>query len=113
MQDPHLQPACYAILWSLLQAWLNGTASTICADVVSMNHTSILMRVPIDWLQETVGSLQSNAVCQAMAALLLANIHAPDFKPAITLTDLRDSHSIFWLDGFTNMYYAAPDAATA
>lgn len=78
-----------------------------------MNHTSILMRVPIDWLQETVGSLQSNAVCQAMAALLLANIHAPDFKPAITLTDLRDSHSIFWLDGFTNMYYAAPDAATA
>ena len=46
-----------------------------------------------------------------MAALLLANIHAPDFKPAITLTDLRDRHSIFWLDGFSIMYYAAPDAA--
>lgn len=48
-----------------------------------------------------------------MAALLLANIHAPDFKPAITLTDLRDRHAIFWLDGFSIMYYAAPDAATA
>ena len=48
-----------------------------------------------------------------MAALLLANIHAPDLKPAITLTDLRDSHSIFWLDGLSIMYYAAPDAATA
>ncbi len=40
-----------------------------------------------------------------MAALLLANIHAPDFKPAITLTDLRDRHAIFWLDGFSIMYY--------
>jgi len=48
-----------------------------------------------------------------MAALLLANIHAPDFRPAITLTDLQDSHSIFWLDRFSIMYYAAPDAATA
>ena len=40
-----------------------------------------------------------------MAALLLANIHAPDFKAAITLTDLRDIHSTFWLDGLTIMYY--------
>ena len=62
--------------------------------------------------QEEVGG-QSKAACQAMAALLLANIHAPDFKPATTLTDLRDRHTIFWLDGFSIMYYAAPDAATA
>ncbi|KAL0019266.1 hypothetical protein WJX77_007151 [Trebouxia sp. C0004] len=61
---------------------------------------------------DAVGT-QSKAACQAMAALLLANIHAPDFRPAITLTDLQDSHSIFWLDGFSIMYYAAPDAATA
>ncbi|KAL3148966.1 hypothetical protein ABBQ32_001823 [Trebouxia sp. C0010 RCD-2024] len=66
-----------------------------------------------DATQENVVSLQSKAACQAMAALLLANIHAPDLKPAITLTDLRDSHSIFWLDGLNIMYYAAPDAATA
>ncbi|DBA90552.1 TPA: hypothetical protein ACH3X1_003800 [Trebouxia sp. C0004] len=66
-----------------------------------------------DVVQENVVSLQSKAACQAMAALLLANIHAPDFKPAITLTDLKDSHSIFWLDGLSIMYYAAPDAATA
>ena len=72
-------------------------------------HT--LMGLPVDPLQEV--SLQSKAACQAMAALLLANIHAPDLKPAITLTDLRDNHSIFWLDGLSIMYYAAPDAATA
>ena len=71
------------------------------------------MGLSVDPLQEHVVSLQSKAACQAMAALLLANIHAPDLKPAITLTDLRDSHSIFWLDGLSIMYYAAPDAATA
>ena len=64
-------------------------------------------------LQQGDVSIQSKAACQAMAALLLANLHAPDFKPAITLTDLKDTHSIFWLDGFSIMYYAAPDAATA
>ena len=64
-------------------------------------------------LQQDEVSMQSKAACQAMAALLLANIHVPDFKPAITLTDLKDRHSIFWLDGFSIMYYAAPDAATA
>ena len=64
-------------------------------------------------LQQDEVSIQSKAACQAMAALLLANIHAPDFKPAITLTDLKDKHSIFWLDGFSIMYFAAPDAATA
>lgn len=48
-----------------------------------------------------------------MAALLLANIHALDFKPAVTLTDLKDIHSIFWLNEFSIMYYAAPNAATA
>ena len=64
-------------------------------------------------LQQDEVSIQSKAACQAMAALLLANIHAPDFKPAITLTDLGDRHSIFWLDGFSIMYYAAPNAATA
>ena len=58
-------------------------------------------------------SIPSKAACRAMAALLLANIHALDFKPAITLTDLRDRHSIFWRDGFSIMYYAAPDAVTA
>lgn len=63
--------------------------------------------------QEAVGNPQSNAACQAMAALFLANIHAPHLKPGITLTDLRDNHSIFWLDGLNIMYYAAPDAATA
>ena len=48
-----------------------------------------------------------------MAALLLANVHAPDMKPAVTLTDLGEKHTIFWLDGLTIMYCAAPDAATA
>ncbi|DBA89169.1 TPA: hypothetical protein ACH3X1_016327 [Trebouxia sp. C0004] len=67
----------------------------------------------IDAIQENEASLQSKAACRAMAALLLANIHAPDLKPAITLTNLRDSHSIFWLDGLSIMYYAVPDAATA
>lgn len=47
------------------------------------------MGLPVKRLQENVVSLQSKAACQAMAALLLANIHAPDLKPAITLTDLR------------------------
>ena len=56
---------------------------------------------------------KAKASCQAMAALLLANIHAPHFKPAITLTDLKNTHSIFWLDGLSIMYYAAPNAATA
>ncbi|DBA77360.1 TPA: hypothetical protein ACH3X2_000877 [Trebouxia sp. C0005] len=58
-------------------------------------------------------SLHSDAACQAMAALLLANIHAPDMKPAVTLTDLRERHTIFWLDGLNIMYYAAPNAAIA
>ncbi len=57
--------------------------------------------------------MQSKAACRAMAALFLANMHAPDFKPAIALTDLNNRHLIFWLDGFTIVYYAAPDAATA
>ena len=48
-----------------------------------------------------------------MAALLLANIHAPDFKPATTSTDLRDRHSVVWLAGFSVMYCAAPEAAMA
>ena len=65
----------------------------------------------MDPLQEA--SLQSKAACRAMAALLLANIHAPDLKLTVTLTDLRDNHSIFWLDGLNIMNYAAPDAATA
>ena len=64
-------------------------------------------------LQGNERSLRSDAACQAMAALLLANIHAPDMKPAVTLTDLRERHTIFWLDGLNIMYYAAPNAATA
>ena len=43
-------------------------------------------------LQQDEVSMQSNAACRAMAALLLAYIHAPDLRPAITLTDLRDRH---------------------
>lgn len=62
------------------------------------------MRLPV---AGKVVSFQSKAACQAMAALWLANIHAPDLKPAVTLTDLKDSHSIFWLDGLSIMYYAA------
>ena len=64
-------------------------------------------------LQGNERSLRNDAACQAMVALLLANIHAPDMKPAVTLTDLRERHTIFWLDGFNIMYYAAPNAATA
>ena len=67
----------------------------------------------LDQLPGKKANVQSKAACQAMAALLLANIRAPDLKPTITLTDLRDSHSIFWLDSLSIMYYAAPDAATA
>ena len=48
-----------------------------------------------------------------MAVLLLANIHAPDMKPAVTLTEIGEKHTMFWLDSLTSMYYAAPDAATA
>lgn len=64
-------------------------------------------------LQPSGHSLQSKPACQAMAALLLANIHAPHLKPAVTLTDLRDKHTIFWLDGSEIIFYAAPDASTA
>ena len=78
----------------------------ICLDVAEHMSTSefpTLMELWFYSLQEDVVSLQSKAACQAMAALLLANIHAPDLKPAITLTDLRDSHSVFWLDGMSIM----------
>lgn len=64
-------------------------------------------------VQQDEVSIRSKVGCQAMAALLLANIHAPDFKPAVTLTDLKDRHIIFWLDGFNVIHYEAPDAATA
>ncbi|KAK9829630.1 hypothetical protein WJX72_006979 [[Myrmecia] bisecta] len=50
---------------------------------------------------------------QAMTALLLADIHAPDRKPMVTLTDLADMHVFFWMDGLTVMYRAVPDAGTA
>jgi hypothetical protein len=63
-------------------------------------------------LQTDAVSNQSQAACQAMAALLLANVHAPECSLAISLTDLQDS-SIFWLDRFSIMYYGAGDAATA
>ena len=72
-----------------------------------------LYRFLFAWLQGKARSLRSDAVYQAMVALLLAHIHAPDMKPAVTLTDLGEKHTIFWLDGLTIMYYAAPDAATA
>lgn len=44
---------------------------------------------------------------------MLSNIHAPDFKPATTLTDLRHKHAVLWLDRFSIVYYHAPDAAAA
>ena len=94
----------------------NGIASMTCLDVLSSCKSLglfTLMGLSVDPLQDNVDSLQVKATCQAMAALLLAKVHAPDLKPATTLTDLRDSHSIFWLDGFSIMYYAALDAATA
>ena len=50
---------------------------------------------------------------QAMARLLMANIHAPDQRPIVTLTDLQRVHIFFWLDGHTINFYRAPDAATA
>lgn len=45
-------------------------------------------------------SLQSKFACQALAALLLANVHAPieassDFAKLI---DLRDKYTIVWLE---------------
>ena len=49
-------------------------------------------------LQVDADRIESNAACrtqcQAVAVLLPANIHAPDFKPAVALTDLRDRHAI-------------------
>lgn len=48
-----------------------------------------------------------------MTCLLLANIHSSDERPCITLTDLRDQHVLYWLDGMNIRYFAAPDAATA
>ena len=62
-------------------------------------------------LQQKEHSLESKATCQVMAALLLANI--THLRPAVTLTDLRDKHIIFWLDGFQIVFYAAPNASTA
>ena len=56
---------------------------------------------------------QAGYAFQAMACLLLANIHAPNERPGITLTNLNDQHILYWLDGATIMYYSAPDAATA
>ena len=63
-------------------------------------------------LKEDDFSIHSKAACQAMAALGLANMHAPHFKPGITLTDLNNRHMMFWLDGCTIMHYVAPDADT-
>lgn len=85
-------------LWELEK---NPNAPTVPTDAAREN------------IQEREASFQSKAACQAMAALLLANIHAPTSKPAITLTDLGNRHTIFWLDGNTILYYAAPNAATA
>lgn len=48
-----------------------------------------------------------------MACLLLANIHSSDERPGITLTDLRDQHVLYWLEGMNIRYYVAPDATTA
>lgn len=48
-----------------------------------------------------------------MATLLLANIHAPHYMPMVTVTDLRDKHSILWLDGSQILYHTPQDAATA
>ncbi len=56
---------------------------------------------------------QANYTCQAMASLLLANMKAPDERPGITLTDLRDHHALFWMDGLNIMFFVPPDAATA
>ena len=49
---------------------------------------------------------------QAMIRLLMANIHAPDQRPVVTLTDLQHVHIFFWLDGHTINYYRAPNADT-
>ena len=55
----------------------------------------------------------AKASIQAMVSLLLANLHSPELRPGVTLTDLRGSHCLFWLDGFTLYYYAAADAESA
>ncbi len=56
---------------------------------------------------------QTGFALQAMTRLLLANIHAPEQRPIVTLIDSQGTHIFFWLDGRTIKYCDAPDAATA
>lgn len=76
---------------------------TCCESVWTVLHSCLLV-------QELA---QTAYAFQAMACLLLANIHAPNARPGITLTNLNDQNILYWLDGNTIMYYSAPDAATA
>lgn len=55
----------------------------------------------------------TKASIQAMVSLLLANLHSPELRPGVTLTDLRGSHCLMWLDGSTLYYHIAADGATA
>ncbi|CAL8465620.1 g5156 [Coccomyxa elongata] len=75
--------------------------------------TSSAAAASIVTLQGAEEVTQAKYAFQAMACLLLANIKAPEERPGITLTDLRDQHVLYWMDGVDITYFAAPDAATA
>lgn len=50
---------------------------------------------------------------QAYAHLLLANVHAPRFRPVVVVTDLIDDWTIHWLDRRRICTFACPDRGTA
>lgn len=53
------------------------------------------------------------ACWKAQAEVLLANIHSSMQRPAVVLTDLKDSWHIYWMDGLQPCWYSELPRADA
>jgi hypothetical protein len=71
-------------------------------DAATVTRASVEVQLPktgLCILFELKKAVEPNSMFQAMAQLLLANVHSPDWRPAVIVTDLREYWSLLWMDG--------------
>lgn len=81
-------------------------------DYAAVTRAANLAAMPLLGLRvlfELKKVIEPGTVYQAMAQLLVANMHAPTKKPVVVLTDLRDDWHIYWMDG-NKLYTYTPES---
>jgi hypothetical protein len=71
-------------------------------DAAIVTRASVEVQLPrtgLCILFELKKAVESSAIFQAMGQLLLANVHSPDWRPVVIVTDLREYWSLLWMDG--------------